>query len=150
MTRNQYYAFDDDDTYVMGSSAKVPIMVTYLNWVERQGRGLTDDENWLMTTMIENSDNDSAQTLYDDVGGDPAIDGYLDSIGVGSYSPNPNGWGWGTFSPHQMVSLLYLLSSGQILNSQDRAYALSLMKNVEADQQDGAGQTAPSAEQRWP
>jgi hypothetical protein len=145
VSRNRYYSFDANNTYVMGSSAKIPIMVTYLNWVEQQGRGLSGDEQWLLSTMIENSNNDSAQTLYDTVGGDPAINQYLDNIGVGSYIPNSNGWGWGALSPHQMVMLLDKLHSGQILKGQDRAYALSLMEQVESDQRFGVGDTAPAS-----
>jgi hypothetical protein len=144
VTRNQYYSDYGDNTYVMGSSAKIPIILTYLNWVEQQGRGLINDEDWLMQTMIENSNNDSAQTLFDTDGGDPAIISYLQSIGLGGYTSNPNGWGWATFSPGMMVRLLWKLYDGHILNGHDRSYVLNLMSNVEADQRFGVGDTAPS------
>src|SRR6185312_6126896 len=87
---------------------------------------------------------DSAQYLFDTVGGDPAVISYLRSIGLGGWAHNPNGWGWATFSPNEMVRLLYKLSSGQVLNSHDRGYALSLLRHVEADQRFGVGDTAPS------
>jgi hypothetical protein len=118
-------------------------MVTYLHWVEHQGRWLSDDEQWRMTTMIEHSNNDSAEVLFEAVGRDAGVNRYLTSIGVGPYTPNVHGWGWGSISPQQMVSLLYRLSSGQILTRRAQAYALSLMEHVEADQREGVGTTAP-------
>ncbi|MBF6590563.1 MAG: serine hydrolase [Ktedonobacterales bacterium] len=143
VTRNQWYSEDGDDAYVTGSSAKVPIMLAYLDWVERQGRGVTDAEGWLLTTMIENSNNDSAQTLFDTLGGDAPIINFLARYGLSGYSANPNGWGWATLPPSTMVRLLYLLYDGVILNSHDRSLAIYLMKNVESDQRFGLGDTAP-------
>jgi beta-lactamase class A len=145
VTRNQWYSFDGDNAYIMGSSAKVPIMLAYLSSVERQGRGLTDDESWRLTTMIENSNNDSAQVLFDTLGGDDAIIAYLQGIGISTsiYHPNPEGWGWATFSPNMMVRLLTLLYQKQILTSSDRGTALNLMKNIQSDQRFGVGDTAP-------
>ncbi|HEX6122705.1 MAG TPA: serine hydrolase, partial [Ktedonobacterales bacterium] len=146
VTRNQWYSFDGDHAYIMGSSAKVPIMLAYLTSVERQGRGRSDVENWWLTTMIENSNNDSAQVLFDTLGGDDAIIAYLRSIGISTsiYHPNPEGWGWATFSPNMMVRLLTLLYQNKILTPSDRGTALQLLKHVESDQRFGVGDTAPA------
>jgi hypothetical protein len=127
----------------MASSAKVPIMLTYLAWTESQGREPNADELSLLTTMIENSDNASAQTLYETLGYDAPIAAFLHSVGIHDWAPNGNGWGWSTLSPLSMVRLLTLLHDGKILNARDRQLALNLMENIEPDEQVGVGDTAP-------
>lgn len=142
-TRGRYYTYNATGAFTMASSAKVPILVTFLNWTESQNRAPTGDESNLLTAMIEHSDNDAAQALYEEVGFDDPIAAYLGSIGVNDWTPNPNGWGWSTLSPLSMVKILTLLHDGKILNDQDRQFALNLMANVESDQQVGVGDTAP-------
>jgi beta-lactamase class A len=143
VTHNQYYTYNPDGQFIMASSAKVPIMLTLLTKLEDQGRGPNDQEMYLLTTMIENSDNDSAQALFEEIGGAPAMDAFMHRVNVPGLWPNPDGWGWSTVSPMAMVRLLTLLQQGKILNAQDRALALNLMRNVESDQQVGVGDTAP-------
>ena len=59
--------------------------------------------------MIENSNNDSAQALWDEVGGGPGGgQATYNRIGVSDFHPdNADGWGWSTISPRSMVHLLY-------------------------------------------
>jgi beta-lactamase class A len=94
--------------------------------------------------MIEHSDNNAAQVIYDTLGDDAGQQNYMHSWGITDYSPNPNGWGWGMWSPGDMAHLLALLQSGKVLNSADRALAVHLMQSVESDQRFGVGDTAPA------
>lgn len=142
-TRGRYYTYNPNGAFTMASSAKIPIMVTFLNWTESQNREPNSDEMYLLTTMIENSNNDSAQALYEEMGYDDPIAGYLSSIGIHDWTPSSDGWGWSTLSPLSMVKILTLLHDGKILTDQDRRLALNLMGNVESDQQIGVGDTAP-------
>ncbi len=144
VTRGQYYTYNPGSQFIMASSAKVPIMLTFLTMTESQGREPNDEENYLLTTMIENSDNDSAQALFDEIGGAGPMDSFMQSVGIPGLSADPDAWGWSTVSPMAMVRLLTLLQQGKVLNAQDRALALNLMKNIESDQQTGVGDTAPS------
>lgn len=144
VTRNQYYTYNPNDQFIMASSAKVPIMLTFLTMTERQGREPNDNEMYLLTTMIENSDNVSAQDLFDEIGGTPPMDAFMRSVGVPGLTTNPNAWGWSTVSPLAMVRLLTLLHEGKVLTAHDRDLMLNLMRNVESDQQVGVGDTAPS------
>lgn len=144
VTRGQYYTYNVDGQFIMASSAKVPIMLTFLTMTEAQGREPDDNEMYLLTTMIENSDNDSAQALFDEVGGAPAMSSFLNSVGVGGIAPNADGWGYSTTTPLAMVQLLTLLHQGKVLNAQDRSLAFNLMENIEPDQQTGVGDTAPN------
>ncbi|HKV84184.1 MAG TPA: serine hydrolase [Ktedonobacterales bacterium] len=144
LTRGQYYTYNASGQFIMASSAKVPIMLTFLAMTEAQNREPDDNEMYLLTTMIENSDNDSAQALFDEIGGAPAMSNFLSSVGVGGIAPNPDGWGYSTTTPMAMVQLLTLLRTGKVLTAQDRGLALNLMENVESDQQTGVGDTAPA------
>jgi hypothetical protein len=144
LTRNAAYSYNSSGLFTVASSVKVPIMLTFLTMTERQGREPNGGEMGLLTTMIENSNNDSAQALWDEVGGGPAVASYLQSVGVSDFHPdNIDGWGWSTISPRSMVRLLTLLHNGQVLTKQDRQLALYLMNHIQADEQNGVGDTAP-------
>ncbi len=123
---------------------KVPIILTFLDMTERQGREPNDDEkNWL-TTMIENSDNDSASALYyGEIGGAEGVAHYLQRIGISGLSPDPASWGYSLITPQAMVNLLTLLYAGKILTAQDRNLVLYLMEHIEPDQRVGVGDSAP-------
>jgi Beta-lactamase enzyme family len=142
-TRQQYYTYNPDGQFTVASSVKVPIMLTLLTMIEGQGRDVNDGEMYLLTTMIENSNNDSAQALWEEVGGVNTVTSFLRGVGIQGFSGNPDAWGYSTISPRAMVQLLTLLHEGKILTPQHRALALSLMESIEPDQQTGAGDTAP-------
>jgi len=123
---------------------KVPIMLTFLDMTEREGREPNDDEMNLLTTMIENSNNDSASALYyGRIGGAAGVANYLRRIGITGLDPNPNAWGYSLITPLAMVNLLTLLHDGKILTAHDRNLALYLMEHIELDQRVGTGDTAP-------
>ena len=71
VTGNRYYLYNVPKQFYMASSVKVPIMLTLLTQLEQQGREPNAEEMSLLTTMIENSNNDSAQALFDEIGGAP-------------------------------------------------------------------------------
>jgi Beta-lactamase enzyme family len=145
VTRGRYYTYNAPNQFVTGSSMKVPIMLTFLDMVERQGRRPTTHEMWLLSTMIENSNNDSASALYyGEIGGAAGVASFLQRIGIGGLYPNPHAWGWSVITPWTMVNLLTLLYNGRILTATHRHLAFYLMEHVEADQQVGVGDTAPS------
>ena len=102
-TRQRYYTYNADAQFIMGSSIKVPIMLTFLNETEGQGREPDDNEMYLLTTMIENSDNDSAATLYYDTeGGAPAVASYLQGIGITGMDPDCCAFGYSLTTPLAM------------------------------------------------
>ncbi|GHO46743.1 hypothetical protein KSX_49060 [Ktedonospora formicarum] len=144
VTRHFSYSYNSDLPFTMASSMKIPIMLAFFDMLESQGRGPDDGEMQLLTTMIENSDNDAASALYyDELGGAPALMSYLQKIHVGGLTPDPESWGYSAITPQSMVDMLTLLHQGKILNAQDRQIALDLMRHVEEDQQIGVGDTAP-------
>jgi beta-lactamase class A len=142
VTRNRYYEAKEDTPFILASSAKVYILVGYLDLLETQGRQPSSADVQTMTQMVEHSDNDAAQLLYDRLGYDSGQKRLLDRLGI-AYQPNPNGWGWAMGTPAGMIKLLTLLQQGQVLNASDRQLALNLLGHVESDQQWGVGDTAP-------
>ncbi|HEY7349389.1 MAG TPA: serine hydrolase [Ktedonobacterales bacterium] len=144
ITRLRYYTYNMDGRFITGSSMKVTIMLTFLNMTESEGREPNSQEMQLLTTMIENSDNDSASTLYfKKIGGAAGVSRYLQEIGVTGLEPNPEAWGYSTISPLVMTHILTLLQEGKILTQQDRDLAFNLMEHIESDQRFGVGDTAP-------
>lgn len=139
------YSYNMHGQFTVASSVKVPIMLTFLAMTEGQGREPNDQEMALLTSMIEQSNNDSAQALWDEIGGGWAVQAFLQAHGIAEFAPDiSDGWGWSTISPAAMVTLLTLLHGGNMLTAQDRALALSLMSHTESDQQIGVGDTAPA------
>ena len=93
--------------------------------------------------MIEHSDNNAAQLIFDRLGGSAGQAAFYQRIGVTGYVANPYGWGWASLPPIGQVTVLTLLQEGKILTAKDRAYALNLMTHIEADQHMGVGETLP-------
>jgi len=143
MTRNQYYSYNETTPFVLASSSKVSLMVSYLLWLESQGREPNASENTTLTNMIEHSDNNAAQLIFDRLGGSGGQAAFYKKIGVTGYVSNPYGWGWASLPPLGQMQVLALLQEGKVLTAHDRAYALNLMNHIEADQHMGVGETLP-------
>ncbi len=143
ITHNRYYSYNDSTPFLLASSAKVPIMLSYLDLVESQNRQPTSSETQLLTRMITVSDNDAAQALFQARGWNAGQAQYLQKIGVSGYQPNANGWGWATLPPSSMTQLFTMLYQGKVLNESDRALAMKLLGEVDAGQRWGVGQAAP-------
>lgn len=139
-----FYTHNNSAQFLTGSSAKVPIMLAFLAMTERQQRQPDADEMNLLTTMIENSNNDSATALYNEINDAAGLSSYLQQIGISGLDPDNDAWGYSLITPHAMVNLLTKLYNGTILTAGDRAMALNLMQNIESDQRWGVGDTAPN------
>jgi beta-lactamase class A len=145
VTRGVYYEYNEQMPVIMGSTIKVPIMLSLLAQDEAQNAAPDSDQLSLLTPMIEQSDNNAAYDLYYGLlnnGG--AIASYMSSIGISGITIDPTAFGWSTATPLAMVQLLSRLQAGTILNLADRETALSLMESIAPDQQHGVGYTAPT------
>jgi hypothetical protein len=94
--------------------------------------------------MIENSNNDSAQDLFEDIGGRDALLAANPRLGVSAGTvPGPSDY-WGlttTDAPDQITLLKNLVTTGP-LTSASQQVILGLMRNVESDQRWGVGVVA--------
>jgi len=132
--------------YVTASIVKVDILATLLYQAQLSGQALTAGEQELATTMIENSNNDSASDLYDDAGGAAAIDRANRVLGLTETTAGTDGyWGLTTTTVDDQIRLLRdVFTSSSPLTASSRQYIQSLMSQVEADQQWGVPAAASS------
>jgi hypothetical protein len=144
VTHDRSYGSNADKTYILASSTKVYLMLADLDRIEARGQQPSNTDVQLLTAMIEHSDNDAAQTIYQQIGYDRGMQRYMPKLGITDYVPCADGWGCAQASAGDMVRALTLLQKGQILIASDRQLALGLMNQVEADQRMGVGETAPS------
>ena len=133
------------------SIVKVDILEALLS--QRQD-GLTASDQALAQNMIEDSDNDAATSLWDEVGGATGISAYNTQAGLAQTTPSAcvecagfpwPGWGLTTTTPADQIALLRrLVEPGGPLTSAQRQYALSLMENVSEGQAWGVSGGVPA------
>jgi len=136
------------------SIVKLQIMGALLYSAELDGQPLTAEQSSLMTTMIENSDNDSATALWNEVGGAPGLSNFDRELGLTQTSPSSEeyipgtdlpGWGLTTTSAQDQVAMVKALAyPGGLLNSASQQLALRLMENIESDQRWGVTGGVPA------
>ena len=94
--------------------------------------------------MIENSDNNDATTLWDHVGGPGAVGAYNATAGLSQTVPN-GAWGLTSTSAADQIHLLcQLVLPDGLLGPSAQGYALSLMENIESDQDWGVSGGVPA------
>ncbi|WP_328395912.1 class A beta-lactamase-related serine hydrolase [Streptomyces sp. NBC_00390] len=107
---------------------------------------LSEDEQELAREMIVSSDNDATYTLWDSVGTEN-IQEFLDKAGMEDTILDEAGlMGLTQVTARDQATLLELLTGedNSVLNAEERAYILGLMRNVQEDQRWGAPAGAPS------
>jgi hypothetical protein len=136
----------DDDQFVTASIAKVDILATLLLRSQQSGTAPTAQEQALATTMIENSDNDAASDLYDDLGGAPAITAANQVFGLTDTTVGTDGfWGLTTTTALDQLQLLRVVfGTDSPLTVANQQYIQGLMSQVETDQRWGVSAAADS------
>jgi beta-lactamase class A len=139
LTTGAQAACGGTEEFVTASIVKVDILATLLYQSQRSGQPLTGAQQQLATTMIENSDNDSASDLYDEVGGAQAIDGANRVFGLRETTVGTDGyWGLTTTTVDDQIRLLRLVFTRlSVLSPASQGYIEYLMSQVEADQRWG-------------
>jgi hypothetical protein len=95
--------------------------------------------------MIENSNNTSAEALYEEIGAQKGINAFMRGVGISGLVPNkPGWWGHSTIKPSTMVALLTKLNDGTVLNDAHRKLALGYMEHVDAAGKVGIGDSSPA------
>ncbi|MEU0373550.1 serine hydrolase [Streptomyces sp. NPDC006283] len=107
---------------------------------------LTEEEQYLARKMIANSDNRSTYVLWDTVG--PGnIQHFLDEAGMTNTAIDEAGFmGLTQVTARDQATLLALLTGEDdtVLDEEERAYILGLMRDVQNDQRWGAPAGAPA------
>ena len=145
VSRGTIYAYNADRSYFCASSVKVPIMLAFLSQLEAKHREPTSSERRLLATMIENSNNHSAEQLYERIGAQKGLNAFTRAIELKGLVPNkPGWWGHSTITPAAMVRLLQMLHQGTILNEAHRKLALTYMTHVDSHGRVGLGDNSPA------
>jgi hypothetical protein len=130
------------------SIAKVDIVATAIYEAQQDGTTLTATEQELATEAIEESDNDAAQDLWDDDGGNPAIAAFNSRAGMTQTILDPQG-AWGLYEStarDQLRLLQHVALPNPVLSTAQRSFELSLMHNIDPAQDWGvsAGVLSPA------
>jgi beta-lactamase class A len=136
------------------SVVKLDVLETLLAERGRSGTELSASDRTLAEQMIEDSDNDAATSLWDEVGGASGIRSFNTSAGLADTVPSScvncpgfpwPGWGLTTTIPGDQLTLLRtLVEPNSLLTDTERSYALSLMENVTPDQRWGVSGGVPA------
>ncbi len=146
----QTWTLGDGRPQATGSIVKVDILQTLLS---SRPLGLPAADQGLARSMIENSSNAAATTLWNQVGRAPGLRAYNASVGLHQTTPSTclvcagfawPGWGLTSTTPADQLVLLRELVDGPLLSPADRGYAVSLMENVETDQRWGVSAGVPA------
>ncbi|MFG2376412.1 serine hydrolase [Streptomyces sp. NPDC048504] len=140
------YGSADFDT---ASIVKVDILATLLLQAQDAGRQLTATEKSYATTMIQNSDNDSATALWNIIGTADGLDAANKTFGL---TGTTGGAGplWGltqTTAADQLTLLQQVFGDDSKLSAASQSYIQGLMKEIEADQQWGVSAAADGS--KW-
>jgi hypothetical protein len=149
-------SYNAAETYATASIVKADILAVLLFQAQQQGTPLTDGEDTAATQMIENSDNDSATTLWDDVGSAAGMSTANAAFGLKATVPGSDDyWGLTTTTVADQLTLMSTLTSAKSpLDAASRKYALGLMRQVEPDQVWGVSAaadagTTPALKNGW-
>jgi len=140
---NRDYLVYKDRTVWTASIVKLEILQALLH--KRNGQ-LSSYEKSEAKTMIENSDNDAAEELWERIGYGPGLDKFSKLAGLTDTKSDPRGrWGRTTTSARDQIKLIQLLElPNKLLSDSSRSYVRGLMHNVESDQRWGSCAHAPS------
>ncbi len=150
----QTWQFGQGQPQDEASVVKLDVLETLLAERGRSGTELSAGDRTLAEQMIEDSDNDAATSLWDEVGGASGIRSFNTSAGLADTVPSAcvncpgfpwPGWGLTTTIPGDQLTLLRtLVEPNSLLTNTERSYALSLMENVTPDQRWGVTGGVPA------
>lgn len=136
--------FGQADGMIDASISKLNILECLLLTHEDAKTPIDADTDSVATSMIENSDNDAGQSLWDSLGTVQTITSLNARLGLTHTVPDPTGY-YGlstTGAPDQLALLDNLVRADGPLDPPSQAYALNLLHNVEADQRWGTPSVA--------
>ena len=126
------------------SIVKADILATLLLQNQHADTSLSDQEAELAVPMIENSDDDAASDLWQQMGTGTALAAANVQLGLSRTVPGPTGY-WGLTSTtvtDQLRLLTDLAARKSPLTTASKDYELGLMENVQQSQQWGVSAAA--------
>jgi beta-lactamase class A len=146
LTSGTEASYNGTSEFVTASIVKVDILATLLYELQKSGQSLTAHNEDLATTMIENSDNDSASALYADIGASTGLDQANQVFGLTHTTAGTDGeWGLTSTTVDDQLRLLRQIAvTPSALTPAAQDYIQHLMGDVESDQQWGVPAAADS------
>jgi hypothetical protein len=139
----QTWTFRPGSEQHMASVVKVDILATLLH--DRQNRDvpLPPATVELATLMIEDSDNDAATALFNEIGGPAGLASFNSLVGLTGIVPN-YAWGFTDTTAADQVRLLRLfVQPNRVLDPASRRFGIGLMTNVTPSQAWGVSAGPP-------
>ncbi|MFC4035297.1 serine hydrolase [Streptomyces polygonati] len=135
-----YDSDSGDRAYDTASIVKVDILATLLLQHQHAGTNLSAGQRNLATSMIEVSDNDAAEALWEAIGGAPGLGSANATLGL-RHTVGGDGDLWGltqTTAADQLTLLRAVFGAGgSPLSAASRTYMKSLMTSISAGQRWG-------------
>jgi beta-lactamase class A len=127
------------------SVVKATILAALLYWRQHTHTSLTSTEKHEATLMIEDSDNNAATYLWNDVG-HARLNQFIKAATMTETELNPGGyWGLSEITARDELQLTRLLTEhNSVLTDSSRAYELNLMNHVVSYERWGVPAGAPS------
>ncbi len=148
--------YDASRPFDTASIVKADILAVLLLRHQQIGTALSEHEKELAARMIENSDNNAASALWDDVQQGLGLQAGNAALGLRGIVPGPGGyWGLTTTTAAGQLGLLSALTSPHSpLHAGARRYELGLLRAVEPAQHWGvtaaaAARTRPAVKNGW-
>jgi beta-lactamase class A len=140
-TTGAQYAYGPTSGMPTGSVAKLLILEAYLLHFQDAGETPDGDLGATLAAMIQESDNDAADSLYAALGSTAGASDMLPRLGLQATTLGPDDqWGLSTTNAADQLRLLQNLSSADSpLSAASQNYALDLMRSVDPEQRWGVG-----------
>ena len=129
----QIWLYHPEQRQVEASVIKVDILATLLAALERAGRRLTPVEAQLSAAMIEQSDNDATDSLWQELYAGSSVAVFNQDLSLRQTTLGTGSeWGMTTTTVADQLTLLRDLVAGtSLLAPLDARYVLGLMRNVD-------------------
>ena len=131
------FVLDARGGFECGSIVKVQIMGTVLQRAQQEHRNRSSFEASNMVPMIEESDNDAATNLWNEVGGTVGVEGFDHDAGMQETTTDLH-WGLTLTTAWDNVRLVRTFAyPNAVLTTASRRYGLNLMEHVADDERWG-------------
>jgi hypothetical protein len=140
---NCRYELGDNEAFPMASTAKVELMAALFLKLQDGGDESDADLDDLVRRMIDESDNDAADVLYERIGGPLGLQYFGQRLGLHATDNLQDGWGSSLTTPGDQLNLLRTTLVGNgALDDQWVDKARLVMSIVNRDQAWGIGAAA--------
>jgi beta-lactamase class A len=146
LTTGQWASCGGNREFITASIAKADILATLLYQAQQAHGSLSAAEQDLATVMIEDSDNNAADSLYNDAGGASGVDAANKVFGLRDTTAGYGvKWGLTTTTANDQVRLLrQIFTTPSELSASSQAYIQRLMRHVTPEQAWGVPVVADS------